>query len=271
MNINSSYTSLQNINDVQTNSLEKIGTALAINKASDDASGLAIADALGLQKSSVSQSLENMNSGIAMSNIAQSGLSSQEKILENIKTETLKAMNGTTSPEGRKAIQQQISKYIDQYNNIASDTTYNGKPLLKTSGDANNDADNDISITDVDSTIEMKKADTTSISDTLKSFLGDFATNPTSMQNMLNAVDQGTNKLATYASNFGSASNAMVSSARNSISTEAQLSKAQSTILDIDYSKEISDFSKTNIMSQMGYVMQTQANANQQRNIDLLS
>ncbi|MEA2018935.1 MAG: flagellin [Campylobacterota bacterium] len=267
MNINSSYTSLQNINDVQSSSLEKIGTALAINKASDDASGLAIADALGSQKSSVSQSLENMNSGIAMSNIAQSGISSQKELLENIKTETLKAMNGTTSPEGREAIQQQISKYVDQYESIASSTTYNGTSLLKASGDSSDD----ISITDVDSTIEMEKADTTSISDTLKSFLGDFTTNPTSMQNMLNAVDQGMTKLATYASDFGSASNAMESSARNSISTEVELAKAQSTILDIDYSKEISDFSKTNIMSQMGYVMQTQANANQQRNIDLLS
>ena len=84
MNINSSYTSLQNINDLQSTSLEKIGTALAINKAADDASGLAIADALGLQKSSVSQSLENMNSGIAMGNIAQSGIASQQDILENL-------------------------------------------------------------------------------------------------------------------------------------------------------------------------------------------
>ena len=61
MNIDSSYTSLQNVNDLQSTSLEKIGTALAINKASDNASGLAIADALGSQKSSVSQALENMN------------------------------------------------------------------------------------------------------------------------------------------------------------------------------------------------------------------
>ncbi len=267
MNIDSSYTSLQNVNDLQSTSLEKIGTALAINKASDNASGLAIADALGSQKSSVSQALENMNSGIAMSNIAQSGISSQKEILENIKTETLKAMNGTTSQEGREAIQQQISKYVEQYEMIASSTTYNDTALLKTTGGS----DDDISITDTDSTIEMEKADTTSISDTLKSFLGDFDKNPTSMQNMLNAVDQGMTKLATYASDFGSASNAMESSARNSISTEVELAKAQSTILDVDYSKEVSDFSKTNIMSQMGLIMQTQANAQQQRNIDILS
>ena len=75
MNINSSYTSLPNINDVQSTSLEKIGSALAVNSASDDASGLAIADALGLQKTSLSQTIDNMNSGIAMGNIAQSGIS----------------------------------------------------------------------------------------------------------------------------------------------------------------------------------------------------
>jgi flagellin len=267
MNIDSSYTNVQNIYDLQSTSLEKLGSALAINKASDDASGLAIANALGAQKSELSQSIENMNSGIAMSNIAQDGISKQKEILENIKIETLKAMNGTTSQEGREVIAKQISKYIDQYESIASSTSYNDTSLLKTDGSS----EDDISIADGSSNIDMEKADTTSISDGLRTFLNDFPTNSSSMQNMMTAIDQGITKLATYASDFGSAANAMESSAKNSILTEVETAKAQSTILDIDYSKEVSDFSKTNIMTQIGYLMQTQANAQQQRNIDILS
>ena len=267
MNIDSSYTSLQSINNTQSTSLEKIASGLAINKASDDASGLSIATNLGVEKNSISQSIENMNSGIAMSNIAQSGISVQKDLLENIKTETLKAMNGTMNESDRDIIANQISKYIDAYDSISQSTTYNGNALLKTDGTSSDD----ISIIDNESTISMEKADTLSISDTLKSALNNFSTNPTSMKDMLNAVDGGLDKLASYASDFGSASNAMMSSARNSISTEKELASAQSTILEIDYSKEVSDFSKTNIMAQVGMIMQTQANAQQQRNIDLLS
>jgi flagellin len=252
---------------VQSSSLEKLSSALAVNRASDDASGLAIADKLGVQKSSLAQSIENMNSGIAMSSIAQDGISSQKEILENIKTETLKAMNATTSDEGRAAIANQISKYIDQYEQISSSTTYNGQKLLEASGDATDD----ISIVGDGSIIQMARADTKSVSDTLRTFMSDFTTNSDSMSGMLQAVDSGINQLGTYASNFGSASNAFASNARNSMVTEKEIASAQSTILDIDYGKEVSNFSKTNLQSQIGLIMQTQANAVQSRSINLLS
>ncbi|MEA3383393.1 MAG: flagellin [Campylobacterota bacterium] len=268
MDINTSYNpSIQGLVGAQSNSLERIGSALAINSASDDASGLAIADQLGLQKSSLSQSIDNMNSGIAMSNIAQSGISNQQDLLENIKTETLKAMNGTTSADGREAIANQINKYIDQYEQISDSTNYNGQTLLQTAGDTTDD----LSVVGEDSIIEMSKADTKSISDQLRSFMSDFTSNPNSMSGMLDAVDNGMNQLASYASDFGSASNAFASNARNSITTEKELASAQSTIMDIDYSKEVSDFSKTNLQTQIGLIMQTQANAVQSRNINLLS
>jgi flagellin len=267
MNINSSYTSLPNINDVQSTSLEKIGSALAVNSASDDASGLAIADALGLQKTSLSQTIDNMNSGIAMGNIAQSGISSQKELLEDIRTETLKAMNGTTSEEGVNAITNQISKYIDQYEQISNSTTYNGETLLKTSGDTSDD----LSIVGDESIINMEKADTTSISDQLRSALSTFTNSKDDMANMLNVVDTGSTQLASFAADFSGATNAMESNARYSISTEKEIALSQSTILDIDYSKEVSDFSKTNIMAQIGMMAQSQAYAIQSKSIDLLS
>ena len=267
MNINSSYVNAYDISGIQQNSLEKIGSALAINSASDDASGLAIGSALGVEKSSLSQSVENMNSGIALSNIAQAGLSSQKDILESIKTETLKAMNGTMSQSDREIIGQQINKYIEQYDNIANSTTYNGNPLLKTDGTSSDD----ISIVDMESTIDMEKSDTLSISDSLKSFMSDFSTNSDSRTSLLTTLDQGISQLATFQSDYGSAANVMESSARNAISMETEMASAQSTIMDIDYSKEVSSFSKNNLISQMGLIMQSQANAIQGRNISLLT
>lgn len=267
MNIDSSYVNAYDISGIQQSSLERIGSALAINKASDDPAGSAIGSALGVEKSALSQSVENMNSGIALSNIAQGGLSQQQELLETIKTETLKANNGTMSEEDREIIGQQINKYIEQYDNIANSTTYNGNTLLKT----DDTASDDISIVDNESTIEMEKADTTSISDSLKALMSDFSTNVNSRNSLLETLDQGINELSSYQSDFGSASNALEASARNSISTETQIATAQSTVMDIDYSKEVNDFSKTNLLSQIGLMMQSQANAVQGRSINLLS
>jgi len=267
MNIDSSYVNAYNVNNVNASSIERLSTGLAINKASDDASGLAIADKLGVQKSSLSQSVENTTSGIALTNIAQGGISNQQDILENINTLTLQAMNGTTSTEGREAIAQQIGKYIEQYEQIADTTTYNGEKLLTTAGDSTDD----MSVVGQDAIVDISKADTTSISDSLKSFLGDFSSNPTSMENMLNTVNQGMTQLATYASDYGSSSNQLESMTRNYMTQETNTARAQSTIMDIDYGKEVSNFSKSNLLTQIGYLMQTQANAHQQRNIALLS
>ncbi|MEA3288725.1 MAG: flagellin [Campylobacterota bacterium] len=266
MDINTSY-NIQGLSGVQANSLEKIGSALAVNKAADDASGLAISDNLGLQKSSLTQSIENMNSGIAMSMIAQGGMREQESLLENIKTETLKSMNGTMSQDDRSAIAEQISKYIQEYERISESTNYNGQKLLETQGDTTDD----ISIVSDDSIIEMSKADTKSISEKLKSFMSDFATNSESRDGLLDAINEGMDQLAVYASDYGSAQNQFESYARNAMSTEKEIASAKSTILDIDYSKEVSDFSKTNLQTQIGYLMQTQANALQAKNIALLS
>lgn len=267
MEINSYSNNIQSFVGVQAGTLEKIGSALAINSASDDASGLAIADALDLQEGSLSQSVANYNSGIAMSNIAQDGIESQKEILENMRTETLKAMNGTTSESDRQIIADQLSKYVEQYEQVASTTTYNGQSLLTISGDSTDD----MSIVGESSIIELSKADTTSISDTLKSYISDFATNPDSQKALLEAIDKGLTQLDQYASEYGSASNAMESSARNAISTATNTAKAESTVMDIDYAKEVSDFSKTNLMSQIAILVQSQSNAVQARTVPLLS
>ena len=258
---------IQNLTGVQTGLLEKVASGSAINKASDDPSGMMIADSLGVQRSSLAQSVSNYNSGIAMSNIAQGGIASQKEILENIRTETIKAMNGTLNEDDRDAIAKQINKYIDQYDQIANSTNYNGQSLLK----ANGDETDDLSISGEDDIVNIEKADTLSISDNLKSLMSDFTTNSASRDDLLNALDESIDYLSSYASNYGSASNALESMARNAITAETNTASAQSTIADIDFAKEVSDFSKTNLQTQIGFLMQTQANAIQQKNIALLS
>jgi flagellin len=139
MRINTNVASLNAIeNSTNTNkslssSLEKLSSGLAINKAADDASGLAIADKLRTQASSLKQGIANANSASAMIQIADKAMAEQSNILDIVKTKLIQASTSTTSADGREAIRKDVSKLLTQLDNIASQTNYNGTTLLQQS------------------------------------------------------------------------------------------------------------------------------------------
>ncbi|MEA2049982.1 MAG: flagellin [Campylobacterota bacterium] len=147
MRINTNIASLNaqensaNTNKTQTSSLEKLSSGLRINKAADDASGLAIADKLRTQASSMSQGISNANSASAMIQIADKAMSEQSNILDTVKTKLIQAGTSTTSEDGRDAIRKDVQKLLEQFDNIASTTNYNGTTLLQQSADDTATAD----------------------------------------------------------------------------------------------------------------------------------
>ena len=112
------------------NSLEKLSSGLRINKAADDSSGMAIADSLRSQASSLGQAIRNANDAIGVIQIADKAMDEQLKILDTIKAKANQSAMDTQSRESRQAIQKDISRLIEQLDNIASTTSYNGIKLL---------------------------------------------------------------------------------------------------------------------------------------------
>jgi len=253
---------VQDLSKVAGSSLEKIAAGIAINQASDNVSDLALSNLLESQRSTVSQSLSNINNGIAMSNIAQGGLNEQANLLEKMNTLTIQSNTATTSDEGKAAIKEEISKYVEQFSNIAESTNYSGKQLLA------NDT-NDLSITTGDdSYVDMQSSDTKSIAKKLEEALKSFEQDPKSFADQLK---QSMDDVSNAQSQFSSASNQMESSGRTAIAQEATLEEASSAIVGVDYSKEVSNFSKSNIQAQIGMIVSSQANAVMERNVRLLS
>jgi flagellin len=120
---------------VQTNrnlasSLEKLSTGLRINKAADDASGLQIADSLRNQADALGQAIRNANDGIAVMQIADKAMDEQIKILNTIKVKATQAAQDGQTEETRKALQEDIVRLMEELDNIAQTTSYNGKKLL---------------------------------------------------------------------------------------------------------------------------------------------
>ena len=137
MRINTNVSSLtaqeaaQNTSKSITSSLEKLSTGFRINKASDDASGLAIADKLRTQATSINQGIANGNSAVTLLQIADKSMAEQSNILDTIKAKLIQANTDTTSADGRESIRKDISKLLEQLDNIAKQTNYNGTKLLE--------------------------------------------------------------------------------------------------------------------------------------------
>ena len=111
-------------------SLEKLSSGLRINKAADDASGMAIADSLRGQANALGQAIKNANDAIGIIQTADKAMDEQIKILDTIKTKATQAAQDGQTTETRKALQQDITKLMEELDNIAGTTSFNGQQLL---------------------------------------------------------------------------------------------------------------------------------------------
>ena len=262
------YESYSNNSKLLSESLRRLSTGLRINSASDDPSGLAIADKLRTQASSVQQSIENANSAIAMTQIADKAMAEQSNIIDIVKTKLIQASTDTTTDAGREAIRKDISKLLGQLDNIASQTNYNGNYLLQ-----NNHSNTDISSDKVfqigekaANTIELKGVQSNTIGlglDTLKN-LGANTLDITVARDWLDDIDNSLTTLNTFRSEFGSTQNQLESSVRYMITLKTNLKASESVIRDVDYAKEAAEFSRLNILVQAGMFAMAQANKMQE-------
>lgn len=113
-----------------SSSLEKLASGQKINKAADNGSGMAIADSLRSQANTIGQAIDNANDGIGIIQIADKAMEQQVKILDTLKTKATQAAQDGQSTETRRAIQSDIKQLVEELDNIAGNTSYNGKQLL---------------------------------------------------------------------------------------------------------------------------------------------
>ena len=111
-------------------SVSKLSSGLRINKAADDSSGMAIADSLRSQANALGQAIRNANDAIGIIQIADKAMDEQIKICDTIKTKAIQAAQDGQNQKSRTAIQGDINRLIEQLNNIAVQTSFNGMKLL---------------------------------------------------------------------------------------------------------------------------------------------
>ena len=285
MRINTNIASLSareantNTNKNLTNSLSKLSSGLRINKASDDASGLAIADKLRTQASSIGQSISNGNSAIALTQIADKAMAEQSNILDIVKTKLIQAGTATTSDAGRTAIAKDIDKLMDQLNNIAQQTNYNGTTLLQASSTSGAGEASTLTFQmgensgDTIATTSGVNANESGLGlATLRALTSGGTSGTltaTGAQGQLAVIDSALNTLNGWRADFGSTQNQLESAIRNQMTQQTNIKAAESVIRDVDYAAESANFNKQNIISQAGTYALSQAN-NVQQNVTRL-
>ena len=294
MKINTNISSLTaqeastNTNRSIASSLEKLSTGLKINKASDDASGLAIADKLRTQVTSINQGIANGNSAIALLQIADKSMAEQSKILDTIKSKLIQANTDTTSQAGRTAIAKDVTKLLDQLNNIAKQTNYNGTALLQESA-TNGAAKSALSFQIGESTADLIKTKTIKANVSgysLVSLKGQVSNGAALTAGATaaaagaftrafasagqKAVDRAITVLNGYRGDIGSTQNQVESAVRNLMTQSTNIKNAESVLRDVDYAEESANFNKLNIISQAGSYAISQSNAVSQNVLRLL-
>ncbi|HEF9621968.1 TPA: flagellin A [Campylobacter coli] len=111
-------------------SLSRLSSGLRINSAADDASGMAIADSLRSQANTLGQAISNGNDALGILQTADKAMDEQLKILDTIKTKATQAAQDTQSLKTRTMLQADINRLMEELDNIANTTSFNGKQLL---------------------------------------------------------------------------------------------------------------------------------------------
>ncbi|CAM2824597.1 flagellin B [Campylobacter hyointestinalis] len=111
-------------------SLGKLSSGLRIQTAADDASGMSIADSLRAQANGLGQAIKNGNDAIGIVQTADKAMDEQIKILDTIKTKAIQAAQDGQSSDSRRALQNDISRLLEELDNIAKTTSFNGQQLL---------------------------------------------------------------------------------------------------------------------------------------------
>ena len=240
------------------NTLGMLSSGSKLGNAAYDASGLGIANQLSAQVSGLGQAIMNSNDTIGMIQVADGAMSGINDNMERIRVLTLQASNGILGENDREIIQKEIDGLLESSDDIAKTTSYNGINLLDGSGGTTGDGTfSTQSGADSGDTQDVHIADAQ-----VASLLGsiDIRTEA-GRTSALESVDSALSSIGDSRAELGASQNQLMSNIRNISVTQVNVASAESQIRDVDFAQESANFSRANIMSQVGAFSQAQANA----------
>jgi len=271
------YRQLNSANNSQMKSMEKLSSGLRINRAGDDAAGLAISEKMRGQIRGLDQAVRNSQDGISLIQTAEGALNETHSILQRMRELTVQANNDTNGTEDLSYIQDEIDELATEITKISERTEFNGKTLLDgtydTSGSgitfqvgANDTQQIELTIQDMGAdalgsgSITMDTIDVT----------GFLANTGNSFDDQIKAIDKALEQVSQERSNLGAYQNRLDHTINNLSTSSENLTAAESRVRDVDMAKEMMNQTKASILSQASQAMLAQANQQPQGVLQLL-
>ena len=262
-----SYRNLSINQNALSKNLEKLSSGYRINRAGDDAAGLAISETMRSQINGLNQAVNNANDAIGLIQTAEGAMTETHSMLQRMKTLTTQAANGTYTETARKNIKAEIDALNKEITRIATTTEFNGeKPL---SPDKAGKALTFFIGASADKTNAMTVGQQIMTAKAL-TIEGIVVDNTTNAFKAMKSVDAAIEKVSSYRATLGAAQNRLEHTVNNLKVTSENITSAESRIRDTDMADEITAYTKNNILLKAAQSMLSQSNAMPQGVLSML-
>ncbi len=242
--------------DLLSKSMEKLSSGLRINRAADDAAGLAISEKLRSQVMGLNQAIRNSQDGISLIQTAEGALTEDNAILQRIRELAVQASNDTLTSTDRQQIQKEVDALLAEVDRIATSTQFNKRNLLN--GELSTIALNFQVGANAGQTIAITVATATTAALTVS---GLNVNSVTFAQQAIVSIDDAISAVSSTRAGLGALQNRLEHTIANLGVASENLQAAESRIRDVDMAEEMVTFTRLQILQQAGTAMLAQANA----------
>src|SRR4051812_984507 len=244
-------------------SMEKLSSGYRINRAADDAAGLAISEKMRGQIGGLGQAQRNAQDGISLVQTAEGALTEVHSMLQRVRDLKVQYENGTNSSDDKDAIAAEVSQIGQEVSSIVSDTKFNGTAVFGNVTFSFQVGANDsetISTTAANFSGNMGVSSGGGLAEltALTSLSGAAAALSTGGLSTIANIDQAIKTVSSARANFGAVQNRLEHRLNNLATYQENLTASESRIRDVDMADEMTKFTKLNILQQAGTSMLAQ-------------
>jgi len=264
MDVNSINNNIATLNTSSSLNLDKVGSSKSVSKISEDSTNLYINE-YNKKRDELSSNVQSLNDGIAVTKIAQDSIDKQQAFLKNIQTK----LENSNSYEDKNDLKQSINEDLRSFNQVAYETKFNKESILASDYNSESTA---IDINTKNGSFSIEKPNTqTYANDIFELSNNSDLNNPEALSGLINKVQTSSSQLQNTYNEFGEFGNKLETTARETIKEQINLYNENKVNKDRNFGQDSSDFSKTNVSSNLGYLAASQANIIQEQSVRLLS
>jgi flagellin len=263
---------LQISSNAASSSMEKLSSGYRINRAADDAAGLAISEQMRGQIGGLDQAQRNAQDGVSLVQTAEGALDEVHSMLQRVRDLKVQFNNGTLSSDDQDAIASEVYQIGQELGNIGSQTSFNGNALLGGKTFSFQVGANDgetVSTTAVTLSGGISSGGLSEITS-----LSDAAAVKTALTSgalsKIDTIDDAIKGISTARASYGAVENRLNHRLNNLATYQENLTASESRIRDVDMAAEMTNYTKENILQQAGTSMLAQANQAPQSVLSLL-